>query len=70
MPRPKPPELDDILTRPAEDESAKYEVPAARKPAAKPAKPGPRNTQAWRAIEDMKASRRLDRGLKEIYEDE
>ena len=70
MSRPKPPELDDILTRPAEDETARYEVPAARKPAAKPVKPGLRNVQAWRAIEDMKASRRLDETLKEIYEDE
>ena len=70
MPRPKSPELDEFLTRPAEDESARYDVPAARKPAAKPAKPGPRNAQAWRAIEDMKANRNLDKTLKEIYEDE
>lgn len=71
MPRPKSPELDDILSKPAEDESARYDVPAARKPtSAKPVRPGQRNAQAWRAIEDMKATRRLDRGLKEVYEDE
>lgn len=70
MRNPKSPALDDILTKSAEDDGAKYEVPAARKPAAKPAKPGSRNAQAWRAIEDMKANRHLDQTLKEVYEDE
>lgn len=70
MPRTKPPELDDILTNTAEDESSRYEVPAAGRHVAKPVKPGLRKVQAWRAIEDMMATRRLDKTLKEIYEDE
>jgi hypothetical protein len=39
--------------------------------ATKPAQPKPtaRNTQAWRAIEDMKESRRLNQNLKEVYDD-
>jgi hypothetical protein len=33
-------------------------------------KPTARNTQAWRAIEDMKESRRLNWNLKEVYDDD
>jgi hypothetical protein len=70
----KTPALDEFLSK--DDTSDHYE-PAegrpGRKPGsqAKPAAPRPqgRNTQAWRAIEDMKATRRLDDHLKEVYED-
>lgn len=70
----KTPGLDDILSK--DDISDHYE-PAegrpGRKPGAqpKPAVPRPqgRNTQAWRAIEDLKANRRLDDHLKEVYDE-
>lgn len=74
MPGPKTPVLDDILSK--DDVSDHYE-PAAGRPGRKPgaqaspaaAKAQGRNNQAWRAIEDMKANRRLDDHLKEVYEE-
>ena len=62
--------IDDILSKTGDDDGFEYEAPAARKPAAKPAKPTARNTQAWRAIEDMKEDQRLGHTLKEVYEEE
>lgn len=65
--------IEDILSKAGDDDGFEYEGPgqAGRKPgAAKAAKPTPRNTQAWRAIEDMKEKRRLDGKLKEVYEEE
>lgn len=64
--------IEDILSK-NDDDGFEYEGPghAGRKPAVKAAsKPAARNTQAWRAIEDMKDKRRLDGKLKEVYEDE
>jgi len=62
--------IDDILSKTGDEDGFEYEAPAARKPAAKPTKPAARNTQAWRAIEDMKENHRLDHKLKEVYEEE
>ena len=47
-------------------------VPDRKPGSAKPAQPKAalRNTQVWRAIEDMKESRRLNRDLKEVYDDD
>jgi len=73
MPGPKTPALDEILSK--DDASDHYE-PAAGRPGRKPGaqtspatKPQGRNNQAWRTIEDLKANRRLDDHLKEVYED-
>jgi hypothetical protein len=71
MSGPKTPALDEILSK--DDASDHYE-PVAGRPGRRPggqtapAKPQGRNTQAWRAIEDLKANRRLDDHLKEVYE--
>jgi hypothetical protein len=62
--------IDDILSKTGDEDGYEYEAPAARKPAPKAAKPAARNTQAWRAIEDMKESQRLKRGLKEVYDED
>ena len=65
--------IDEILSKTDDNDDYTPEGRPGRKPgSAKPAQPktAPRNNQAWRAIEDMKASRRLDRNLKEIYEEE
>ena len=63
--------IDEILSKSSDDEGFEYvPSPPGRKPAAKPAKPQARNTQAWRAIEDMREKRRLDGKLKEVYEEE
>ncbi len=73
MPTSKPTALDDILSN--HDDNDHYE-PEGR-PGRKPGQPKPqapkaqaRNTQAWRAIEDMKDKQRLDGKLKEVYEEE
>ena len=71
MSRSKPHAIDDILSKHNDDETAHYDLPDNRKQAAKVAsKPGQRNAQAWRTIEDLKANRYLDRELKEVYEEE
>ena len=62
--------IDDILSKTGDEDGFEYEAPAARKPAPKAAKPAGRNTQAWRAIEDMRENQRLDYTLKEVYEEE
>jgi len=64
--------IEDILSKSDDNDDYHPEGRPGRKPGgAKPAaRPATRNTQAWRAIEDMKESRRLDRNLKEIYEEE
>lgn len=65
--------IDDFLSKTSDEDGYEYEGPgqAGRKPASKaPARPAARNTQAWRAIEDMKDKRRLDGKLKEVYEEE
>lgn len=73
MPTPKSSPLDDILSN-HDDNNDHYE-PEGR-PGRRPgqpkaaAKPQARNTQAWRAIEDMRDKRRLDGKLKEVYEEE
>ena len=71
MPVPKSDALDDILSKHEDNDDLPPEGRPGRKPGQpKPAsRPQARNTQAWRAIEDMKESRRLDRNLKEVYED-
>ena len=73
MPASKSSAIDDILAKSDDHDHYEPEGRPGRKPgsAAKPApRPAGRNTQAWRAIEDMKDSHRLDQGLKEIYEEE
>ncbi len=74
MPTSKSTALDEILS--SHDDNDHYEHAEGR-PGRKPGQPKPqtpkaqaRNTQAWRSIEDMKDSRRLDRKLKEVYEEE
>lgn len=73
MPTPKSSALDEILSN--HDDSNDHYEPEGR-PGRRPgqpktaAKPQARNTQAWRAIEDMKENRRLDSKLKEVYEEE
>lgn len=62
--------IEDILSKTGDEDGYEYEAPAARKPAPKAAKPTARNTQAWRAIEDMKETQRLGHKLKEVYEEE
>jgi len=64
--------LEDILSKNDDNDDYQPEGRPGRKPGgAKPAPRAPaRNTQAWRAIEDMKENRRLDRNLKEVYEEE
>ncbi|HEV7164845.1 MAG TPA: hypothetical protein VGO35_05575 [Gammaproteobacteria bacterium] len=65
--------IEDFLSKTSEDDGFEYESQghAGRKPTSKaPARPAARNTQAWRAIEDMKEKRRLDGKLKEVYEEE
>ena len=70
---PKSSAIDDILSKDDTNDHYEPEGRPGRKPGsgAKPAaaRPQGRNTQAGRAIEDMKASRRLDDHLKEVYED-
>jgi len=70
---PKSTALDDILSKHDDNDDLPPEGRPGRKPgsAASKAPPHPagRNTQAWRAIEDMKASKRLDRNMKEVYDD-
>ena len=61
--------IEDILSKAGDEDGYEYEAPAARKPAPKAAKPAGRNTQAWRAIEDMKENQRLGHKLKEVYEE-
>ena len=74
MPTPKSSALDDILS--SHDDNNDHYEPEGR-PGRKPGQPKPpagkspaRNTQAWRAIEDMKNNRSLDSKLKEVYEEE
>ncbi|HSN18647.1 MAG TPA: hypothetical protein VLV87_10635 [Gammaproteobacteria bacterium] len=65
--------IDEILSKSEDNDDYTPEGRPGRKPgSAKPPQPRPsaRNNQAWRAIEDMKESRRLDRNLKEVYEEE
>jgi len=63
--------LDDFLSKSGDDDSFEQETPAQRKAANRaPARPSSRNTQAWRAIEDKLASRRLDRKLREVYDED
>lgn len=62
--------LDELLSQHGEPDAYEGDPAAARRPAARPGKAPPRGTQAWRAIEDMKENRRLDRKLKEVYEEE
>ena len=65
--------IEDILSKSDDNDDYTPEGRPGRKPgSAKPAqaKTAARNTQAWRAIEDMKENRRLDRNLKEVYEEE
>ena len=64
--------IEDILSKTDDNDDYTPEGRPGRKPgSAKPApRPAARNTQAWRAIEDMKENRRLDRNLKEIYEED
>jgi hypothetical protein len=65
--------IDDILSKHEDNDDYHPEGRPGRKPgSAKPAQPKTalRNTQAWRAIEDMKESQRLNRNLKEVYDDE
>lgn len=74
MPVPKPPVLDDILSKHDNDDDLPPEGRPGRKPGSasnnRPQlRPAARNTQAWRAIEDMRENRRLDRNLKEVYEE-
>jgi hypothetical protein len=64
--------IDDILSKHDDNDDYHPEGRPGRKPGvAKPAQPKStaRNTQAWRAIEDMKESRRLNQNLKEVYDD-
>ena len=74
MPTPKSSALDDILS--SHDDNNDHYEPEGR-PGRKPGQPKApaskspaRNTQAWRAIEDMKNNRSLDSKLKEVYEEE
>lgn len=73
MPVPKSSALDDILSRHDDSDDLPPEGRPGRKPGSASSKAPPRstarNTQAWRAIEDKKADRRLDRNLKEVYDD-
>ena len=74
MSTPKSSALDQILSN-HDDNNDHYEPEGrpGRKPGqtkAPAGKPQARNTQAWRAIEDMKNSRHLDSKLKEVYEEE
>ncbi|HEY4126709.1 MAG TPA: hypothetical protein VGN70_01545 [Gammaproteobacteria bacterium] len=65
--------IDDILSKHEDPDHYEPEGRRGRKPGiAKPAQPKStaRNTQAWRAIEDMKENQRLNRNLKEVYDDE
>ncbi len=65
--------LDEILSKNEDTESYEPEGRPGRKPGQPKtaAVPRPlRNTQAWRAIEDLKEKRRLQRNLKEVYEEE
>ncbi|HEX2666758.1 MAG TPA: hypothetical protein VHP13_00110 [Gammaproteobacteria bacterium] len=65
--------IDEILSKDDQPDHYEPEGRPGRKPgSANPrpaAKPQGRNTQAWRAIEDMKANRRLDTDLKEVYDE-
>jgi hypothetical protein len=71
---PKSSALDDILSKHDDNDDLPPEGRPGRKPGSAaskaPPRPAGRNTQAWRAIEDMKANRNLDRNLKEVYEGE
>jgi hypothetical protein len=73
IPVPKSSALDDILSRHEDSDDLPPEGRPGRKPGSAsskaPPRPTARNTQAWRAIEDMKANQRLDRNLKEVYDD-
>ncbi|HEX4300902.1 MAG TPA: hypothetical protein VH327_08535 [Gammaproteobacteria bacterium] len=65
--------IDDILSKHDDNDDYHPEGRPGRKPGvakAAPGKPALRNTQAWRAIEDMKESQRLKRGLKEVYDED
>ena len=71
---PKSDALDDILSKHDHDDDLPPEGRPGRKPGSAannkaPPRPAARNTQAWRAIEDMKENRRLDKNLKEVYEE-
>jgi hypothetical protein len=64
--------IDDILSKHEDPDHYEPEGRRGRKPGvAKPPTPKQalRNTQAWRAIEDMKESRRLKSNLKEVYDE-
>ena len=72
---PKSSALDDILSKTNDDEHFEFEGAPGRKPGIKAApkptgKAAGRNLQAWRTIEDMKDGKRLDRKLKEVYDEE
>ena len=65
--------IDAILSKSDDNDDYHPEGRPGRKPgSAKPAQPkvAARNTHAGRAIEDMKENRRLNRNLKEVYEEE
>jgi len=63
--------IEAILSKDDDVEFHESEGRPGRKPGVKPAvKPVVRDRQAWRAIEDLRDSRRLDRKLKEIYEED
>lgn len=62
--------MDEILSPSGEIENDDHETASVRRPAARAGKVLPRGSQAWRAIEDMKDKHRLDRKLKEVYEEE
>ena len=65
--------IDELLSKSDDHDDYTPEGRPGRKPgSAKSAQPKAalRNNQAWRAIEDMKENRRLDRNLREIYEEE
>ncbi|MGE5625649.1 MAG: hypothetical protein ACM3ZT_08890 [Bacillota bacterium] len=64
--------IDEILSKSDDSDHYEPEGRPGRKPGAAkpPVKPQGRDRQAWRAIEDLKDNRRLDRKLKEIYDED
>ena len=65
--------LEEILSR--SDYADGMDIPSPGAPGRKPASAKPpaakhlRTTQAWRKVEDALDNRRLDKKLKEVYED-
>lgn len=72
---PKSSALDDILSKTGDDDHFEFEAgtpgrrPGSKNPPKPAGKAAARNLQAWRAIEDLKDGKRLDRKLKEVYEE-